>query len=107
MGISFALACELVAEHYNRRCEPPWQLGDCDDKDNLFVKVENGYRYCRQLAPGEGTALHDFAHDPPEPLTDEDRKWALIEEARRARRRARELADTTLPPLLKPTEPRP
>ena len=109
MGISFERACELVAEHYNveGRCRPLWQLGDCEDKDNLFVKIANGYRYCTQRAPGEGTAEYDFAHDPPDPPTDEDRKWALIEEARRARRRARELADTTLPPLLKPTEPRP
>ncbi len=105
MGISFELACELVAEHYNQRCQPPWQLSHCDDKDNLFVKIANGYRYCTQRAPGEGTAEHDFADDPPEPLTAEDRKWALIEEARRARRRARELADTTVPPLLKPEEP--
>jgi Bifunctional DNA primase/polymerase, N-terminal len=107
MGISLELACELVAEHYNSRCLPPWQLGDCDDRDNLFVKIANGYRYFTQRAPGEGTPQYDFAHDPPEPLTDEDRKWALIEEARRARRRARELADTTVPPLLKHKDSRP
>jgi hypothetical protein len=107
MGISFELACDLVAEHYNDRCEPPWQLGDCDNKDNLFVKIANGYRYCTQRAPGEDTAQHDFAHDPPDPPTDEDRKWARIEEGRRARRRAQELADTTVPSLLKPKESRP
>jgi hypothetical protein len=107
MGISLAMACELVAEHYNARCVPPWQFGDCDDKDNLFVKVANGYRYCRQRAPGEGTALHDFADDLPEMPTAEDAKWARIESARKARRRGQELADTTVPPLLKPKEPRP
>jgi hypothetical protein len=107
MGISIATACELVAEHYNSRCVPPWQLGDCGDNDNLFVKVANGYRYCRERAPGEGTALHDFADEPPETLTAEDEKWARVERARQARRRARELADTTVPPLLKPKERRP
>ena len=45
--------------------------GDCDNKDNLFVKIANGYRYCTQRAPGEDTAQHDFAHDPPDPLTPE------------------------------------
>ena len=109
MGISFERACELVADYYNveGRCQPPWQLGDCEDKDNLFVKIANGYRYCTQRAPGEDTAQHDFAHDPPGPPTDEDRKWARIEEARRACRRAQVLSDTTVPPLLKPKESRP
>lgn len=107
MGISFELACDLVAEHYNDRCQPPWQLGDCDNKDNLFVKIANGYRYCTQRAPGEDTAQHDFAHDPPGPPTDEDRKWAQVEETRRVRRRAQELVDTTVPSLLKLEESRP
>ena len=70
MGISFELACDLVAEHYNHRCQPPWQLGDCEDKDNLFVKIANGYRYCTQRAPGEGTPEALFA-DAPLPSEEE------------------------------------
>jgi hypothetical protein len=82
MGISFELACDLIAEHYNDRCEPPWQLGDCDNKDNLLVKIANGYRYCTQRAPGEDTAQHDFAHDPPDPLTPEqETEQAAIRQA--------------------------
>lgn len=55
MGVSEELAGQLLAELWNDRCEPPWQLGDCDDKDNLYVKVHNGYVYCVQNPPGIDT----------------------------------------------------
>lgn len=65
MGVSEELAGELLVETgWNARCEPPWQLGDCDDKDNLYVKVHNGYIYCIQNPPGVNTAEAAFRHEP-------------------------------------------
>lgn len=84
MGISEELAGELLAELWNDRCEPPWQLGDCDDKDNLYVKVHNGYLYCVQSPPGIDTPEADFGDDEPEPLTGEDAENAAKGEAQQA-----------------------
>jgi hypothetical protein len=65
MGASEELAGELLVETgWNNKCEPPWQLGDCDDKDNLYVKVHNGYVYCVQNPPGINTPEADFGGDP-------------------------------------------
>jgi hypothetical protein len=65
MGASEELACEeLVKTGWNDRCEPPWQLGDCDNKDNLCVKVHNGYVYCVRNPPGINTPEADFGDDP-------------------------------------------
>jgi hypothetical protein len=63
IGTSEELAGELLAEIWNPKCEPPWQLGDCDPKDNLYTKVHNGYLYCVQNPPGIGTAQADFGDD--------------------------------------------
>jgi hypothetical protein len=64
MGVSEELAGELLVETgWNDRCVPPWQLGDCDDKDNLYVKVHNGYVYCVQNPPGINTPQADFGDD--------------------------------------------
>ncbi|MCG2628840.1 bifunctional DNA primase/polymerase [Bradyrhizobium sp. WYCCWR 13023] len=54
-GISEPLAYELMAEHYNPRCEPPW------DADDLRKKVGNGYSYANQSKAGGKTAEADFA----------------------------------------------
>jgi hypothetical protein len=62
MGCSEELAGELLAELWNDRCEPPWQLGDCADADNLYVKIHNGYLYCVQNPPGVATPDADFAN---------------------------------------------
>ncbi|MGH7225687.1 MAG: bifunctional DNA primase/polymerase [Gemmataceae bacterium] len=66
-GISEETAGELLAKVWNGRCEPPWRLGDCADADNLFVKVHNGYLYCRDRQPGVDTAQAAFP-----PWTDAD-----------------------------------
>lgn len=73
MGVSEELACELLVETgWNDRCEPPWQLGDCDDKDSLRVKTHNGYIYCVQNPPGINTPQADFGDDPLPPANDDD-----------------------------------
>ena len=38
-GLSQAKALELMQEHWNEDCKPPW------DYDDLEIKVANGYRY--------------------------------------------------------------
>ncbi len=63
-GISEEMAAEIISESggYNEtKCEPPWRYGDCDDRDNLYVKIHNSYLYCRDRQPGTRTAAHDFA----------------------------------------------
>ncbi len=50
-GISEQMALELMADFYNDRCEPPWQIGEGADADRLDVKVANAYRYLRQSQP--------------------------------------------------------
>lgn len=56
-GISPQLAVELMLEHYNERCTPPWE------PDDLRKKVENGYNYANQSQVGGKTAEADFAED--------------------------------------------
>lgn len=41
-GISEELALDLMWEHWNPRCDPPWQA---DEIDHLKRKVENAYAY--------------------------------------------------------------
>lgn len=59
LGISEELAFALMSEHYNPRCEPPW------DDEGLRVKVRNAFEY-GQNAPGAKSAalLADQGGDP-------------------------------------------
>lgn len=56
-GISEALAIELMWEHWNPRCDPPWSA---DEYDHLAQKVENGYRY-NTSPPGNITNAYHIA----------------------------------------------
>lgn len=49
LGLSQTTALELMLEHYNPRCAPPW------DVDDLGKKVENAFAYALAKAPGEDT----------------------------------------------------
>lgn len=53
MGISEDKALGLIAEHYNPRCSPPWEI------DDLAVKVANAYRY-GQNSPGVAAINQEF-----------------------------------------------
>lgn len=60
-GLSAAEAVELMAEHYNPRCEPPWSI------EELHVKVGNAFAYA-QNAPGSGNVAAKFdAVEQPAP----------------------------------------
>jgi len=59
-GISEDKAKELMLEHYNPRCQPPW------DEAELFKTVENAFSYASVVPPGGDTPEHDFG-DPDMP----------------------------------------
>ena len=63
-GISEHTAVELMAEHYNRRCEPPWEIGEGATADRLDVKIRNAWAYLNQTQPGAHTAEVAFGDDP-------------------------------------------
>lgn len=53
-AVTEEVCLELMAEHFNPRCEPPW------NHDELARKVANAYRYAQATA-GSGTAEAEFA----------------------------------------------
>ena len=57
-AVSEDVCLELMAEHFNPRCEPPWNY------DELATKVANAYRYAQATA-GSGTAEAEFAGEVP------------------------------------------
>jgi hypothetical protein len=61
LGISQQLGAELLSEHYNPRCEPPWDTAD------LEKKMAGAYMYANLSKVGGKTAEADFADEPPEP----------------------------------------
>jgi hypothetical protein len=72
-GVTEETAFALLAEHWNPRCEPPW------DADALETKVHNAYRYAQNDAHSADAAL-DFASDPaalvaPPPPSGVDISW--------------------------------
>ena len=62
LGISECRALELMLDHYNEKCQPPWEF------DGIEQKVANGYAYASLRPIGGLTAEADFASDPPEPV---------------------------------------
>lgn len=84
-AISEEMALELMADYYNDRCEPPWQIGEGADADRLDVKIQNAYRYLREKQPGADTAEAHFADDPPPQETSEEREAQKKARERRKR----------------------
>jgi hypothetical protein len=88
-AISEETAGELMADVWNDRCQPPWLLGDCDARDNLYTKIHNAYLYCRDRQPGIDTPQADFA-DAPLPSDEElkqlDVWWKEHDAPRREKR---------------------
>jgi RepB DNA-primase from phage plasmid len=60
-GLLEATCYDLMVEHFNSRCDPPWSL------EELETLVANAYRY-GQGAPGDESAEAEFAKDPIEPI---------------------------------------
>lgn len=61
-GLSELTCYDLMVEHFNPRCEPPWSLND------LEAIVAHAYRY-GQGAVGSESAEADFASDPLPPIS--------------------------------------
>jgi len=93
LGISQQLGADLLNEHFNPRCEPPW------DYDDLVSKMAGAYSYANLSKVGGKTGEADFSDDPPEPITpmgqwDPEKKVYKLNEkkiakAKRAREKAR------------------
>lgn len=56
-GLTPETCYQLLIEHYNERCEPPWEL------DDLKYKVDSAYRYGQSKA-GSGSAEAVFRNVP-------------------------------------------
>ncbi len=89
MGISEATALDLIIEHYNPRCVPPW------DHDDLAGKVANVFRYAQNEigcddpaadfdvlpdldpanAPANDNGAAKAKHKKPEAITATPFKW--------------------------------
>lgn len=67
LGVSAAVCLDLMLDHFNERCEPPW------DPDELQAKVENAYNYAQNQAGGKAAAALFAGVAPMEtvPLTHE------------------------------------
>lgn len=62
-GLSPEKATELMLEHWNSRCQPPWSA------EELGKVVENAFNYASVVPPGGDTPEHDFG-DPDMPDDD-------------------------------------
>jgi len=64
-GISKDKAKELVLQHYNPRCSPPWDFSNDGDQRHFDSKLRNAYRYPQNTGIGyktaEGQTLHALA----------------------------------------------
>lgn len=75
LAISEAMCLELMAEHYNPRCEPPWPVRDgCDDPEGkcLASKVAHAYEYAKtalgeRRQPSAREAFSGMEVDQPSP----------------------------------------
>jgi hypothetical protein len=66
LGISRETCLDLMFEHFNPACSPPWNGDDEGDVGNrLSTKVNSAYN-SRQKPPGSDSAVADFADDPIE-----------------------------------------
>lgn len=59
-GISFETCCELMWEHYNPRCEPPWEP---EEYDHFIGPIFRAYKYAVS-APGCKTVVARFRELP-------------------------------------------
>lgn len=75
MGLSEPTTYDLMVEHYNTRCSPPWDLNE------LRVKVANAYTYAHKQRGNEHP--HNVFGTPDEadrrdlPPVPKDIKWAM------------------------------
>ena len=73
-GVSRAMCLELMLEHWNERCAPPWDI------EELEKTVWNAYRYARSEAPGARSAEGVFDRIPDEDCGEDEPESAAGEE---------------------------
>jgi hypothetical protein len=83
-GLSEATCYDLMIEHFNPRCDPPWSA------DELEPIVKHAYAYA-QSTLGADSAEADFASDPLPPMTEAEKR--AVPMARRPTRRIRSRDD--------------
>lgn len=57
LGISEEKAVELMLEHWNDRCDPPW------DHDEIKVPIHNAFRYAKDRPGNKGQGIPDDFDD--------------------------------------------
>jgi RepB DNA-primase from phage plasmid len=70
-GLSEATCYDVMTEHFNPRCLPPWS------PDELEAIVKHAYAYA-QSTQGAESVEAEFAADPLLPLTDAERRTATL-----------------------------
>lgn len=71
LGVTQPFALELLLNHWNERCDPPW------DFDDLEAKVQNAYLY-GQNNSGSYSIEHCFGHPLPEVPVEKAQKNKLM-----------------------------
>ena len=100
MGLEPDEAILALDEHYNPRCEPPWDIED------LQKKVENAYKYAKSThGIFAAEAVFEPIDDEPEEVVFQDDPWqrrreaaARIDERERSVKRAVDIDPTAIPP---------
>ena len=93
-GLSRETVKDILCEaggYNDTKCDPPWDLTD-DNANGVFKKVDNGFDYCRESAPGSATAQAAFADDPvpsDADMTALDAWWKAFDLTHAARRATR------------------
>jgi len=59
-GLSQDTAKDLVLEHYNKRCNPPWDMSITEHRQHFEAKARNAYTYAQNTNIGAKTASADF-----------------------------------------------
>lgn len=74
-GISYETCCELMWEHYNPRCEPPWED---NERDHFEDTIRRGYKYATSV-PGCKTTKAAFSSLPK--VVEPEGGWTAYREA--------------------------
>lgn len=66
LGISASKSMELMVEHWNEKCEPPW------DPPDLYRKIWNAHTYAQNESPGTDDLANHFPDDLPSEVSKDD-----------------------------------
>ena len=78
-GVSYTKCAELMWEHYNHRCDPPWEE---DERDHFEQTIQHGYKYATSV-PGCKTTKAAFGALPK--AVEPEGGWEAYREAQAER----------------------